>query len=834
MSMNNITPLFHSKSQNKYDLNNIELSLTNSIDNSDFVLLKNGTIKKKRKKNSYLEGYLDNKRLNKAISNSNKKRNKSCSNIKTKTNLFYKTNFDGLKHSINSDKNIFNKAQKINIFENVIINTENNNSLKLSYSYNDNNINNIIGNKKEKGKYNEMMDIKRKKLDKYENLIKTKNMYKDLWKNLKNKNMKKNIKNKNNPNKKNIQKQLDYTFKEEELKEKIKYDKNNLMITKNDGIEYNPLMENKKIRNKSEIMDKTNKTLKLNLNNLIIFKRQKEYKHYDYLGNNYNYYERNESSGRKKIKNENNNEYINIINRIKNEENKYNMRNTYNLKYGYAPEYNIINTNEYGNHKVYVSNNVNYENKKNKSTSNKNHKTTNINMNKVNKNFKNIENITDSIKNNHITFNVNNFNNTKTYLSNTYKKEIKEDEKMKNRFQKLSEENKLNNISNNYSSKKGYNSINNNLQKNNSHLMDNNKYNFKKYEAKIIKTNFDYSNKLEENANKNYNNLNRKEIKHYNTDKKNNINVNNYNYYNSKQGIKHYNLRDKCKKEEQKVNKMIKYDYYANNINKKINEKENKINLEANKENQGIDYHSSHVNHNFYECKNMNPNKMNINNRNNNNQIICSSYKKPKTKAVIEMDKIKENLNEKFKNINKINNLLNQKNKPIIKYNNNNSKEKENIIQQANNLKNIPKNSKMNKINNNQEKLNLRKILKNKRRLHSYSPNKNNSNDYEFYKNDKIIDLDTNSVTINAIKDLNHSQSTKILKKIKKEKNDIIKKHKIRQYLTEKNIMTLSNNNYKRNKSLTRNNSYDLIMPPNDLDEIFNKNIKFFKLLNKD
>ena len=66
-------------------------------------------------------------------------------------------------------------------------------------------------------------------------------MYKDLWKNLKNKNMKKNIKNKNNSNKKNnIQKQLDYTFKEEELKEKIKYDKNNLTITKNDEIEYNP------------------------------------------------------------------------------------------------------------------------------------------------------------------------------------------------------------------------------------------------------------------------------------------------------------------------------------------------------------------------------------------------------------------------------------------------------------------------------------------------------------------------------------------------------------------------------------------------------------------
>jgi hypothetical protein len=102
------------------------------------------------------------------------------------------------------------------------------------------------------------------------------------------------------------------------------------------------------------------------LNNLIIFKRQKEYKHYDYLGNNYNFYERNESSERRRIKNENNNEYINIINKIKNEENKIYMRNAYNLKYGYNPEYNIINTNQYGNHKVYVSNNVNYENKKNK------------------------------------------------------------------------------------------------------------------------------------------------------------------------------------------------------------------------------------------------------------------------------------------------------------------------------------------------------------------------------------------------------------------------------------------------------------------------------------
>ena len=32
-----------------------------------------------------------------------------------------------------------------------------------------------------------MIEKKQNKIDKYENLIKTKNMYKDLWKNLKNK-----------------------------------------------------------------------------------------------------------------------------------------------------------------------------------------------------------------------------------------------------------------------------------------------------------------------------------------------------------------------------------------------------------------------------------------------------------------------------------------------------------------------------------------------------------------------------------------------------------------------------------------------------------------------
>ena len=183
-----------SKSQNKFDLNNIELSLTNSVDNSDFIILKNGTIKQKRKKNSYVERYLNSLRLEKAIENSNKKRVKSYVNIRNKKNLFYKKNFNSesnnnLKNNIHSDTNIFGKAQKINIFENVIINNDltkidNNNNfsnnLKLNFSYNkDNNINNFEKNlcdcdkydNKNKCKYN---SPKQKKLNKYENLIKNK------------------------------------------------------------------------------------------------------------------------------------------------------------------------------------------------------------------------------------------------------------------------------------------------------------------------------------------------------------------------------------------------------------------------------------------------------------------------------------------------------------------------------------------------------------------------------------------------------------------------------------------------------------------------------------
>ena len=888
---NNITHLIESKSQNKYDLNNVELSLTNSIDNYDFILLKNGTLKPKRKKDSYFEGYLDNKRLNKAIENSNKKRVKSCANVRNNINLFYKTNFDGIKsmkNSIHSDTNIFNKAQKINIFENVIINNVDNNSLKLSYSYNNDNSRSIQNKSNKKDKYNKIMNIKKKKIEKYENLIKTKNMYKDLYKNLKKKNDKKNFKNKNNSNKKSIEpisNKLNYknkdNIKEEELNNKMKYDyNNNLMIIKSDIIEYNKNSDKNNIGNKSDLLNKTNKTLKLNLNNLLVFKNHKGYKHFDCLGNNYNYYERNESD-RKKNKNENNNEFINIINKIKNETNKTNVRNTYNLNYGYNPGYNMASSKEYGNHHFYVSNNINYDNKK--STSNLNHKSTSINMNKVNKNFKKIENITDTIKNNHVVFKDTNFNNTKTYISNTYKKEIKErdDSKMKRNKSYNNKENKIDNISSNYFNKSSNNnenhSLNKNMKKNKSYLTKN-KYNLsnkslsnkgefeptknfnnlKKYETKMVKTNFDYSNKPDENIiiNTDYNNINRKEIKYCNTEKKNNK-KNNYNYFYSNQYVKHYknfNMRNNYNEEEKTTND-IKNNYINTEINRKTNE-EKKINFEPRKEkddiNKLINYHSPHVNHNFLECKKMNPKKMNLDsqNRNNNNTIINSHYKKDKNvkiKTVIMNDKIKENLNEKFKNITKINSLLNQKNTPIIQYNSPNNNN-HNLINNVNNIekeksKTILSNKSV-KFNDNDKEENihekfvsLKKMLKGIKRMNTYSQNKTINNESNFNninnnKNNKTHFRDENLVYDHFNQQLNFSKSSKLLKKVKKEKNEITKKFKIRQYLTQKSITKIPSKN--RRKSLKRNKSYDSIMPPNNLDEIFTKNIKFFKFLNRD
>ena len=74
------------------------------------------------------------------------------------------------------------------------------------------------------------------------------------------------------------------------------------------------------------------------------------------------------------------------------------------------------------------------------------------------------------------------------------------------------------------------------------------------------------------------------------------------------------------------------------------------------------------------------------------------------------------------------------------------------------------------------------------------------------------------------------SQSTKLLNKIKKEKNEIIKMNKLKKNLTEKNIVKIPfNNNNKKNKKnnlIIKNKSFDSIMPPNQLDDIYKKNNK--------
>ena len=853
---NNIKSLFHSKSQNKYDLNNVELSLTNSIDDSDFVLLKNGTIKKKRKKNSYYEGYLDNKRLNKAMENSNKKRVKSFSNeIKEKNKLFksFKSNNEiNIKKIVHSDNNIFSKAQKINIFENVVINNINNDNLKLSYSYNKNSnkkekklCNCDKYNEKSKCKYSQMMDKKQKKLDKYENLIKTKNMYKDLYKNLKKKNLKKSIKNKNNskknkndsfnefiPDNKNYQKE---NVNLNIINTTSNNNNNNLQIIKNDIIQYNPFYERKREKNRTVINKSENRNLKLNLNNLLVFKKQKDYKHFDNIGDNYNYYERNESE-RKKVKNNNISEYINILNKIKNEKNKSNIRNIYDKNYGNIPDIIDNNNNDYKNHHIYTSTNINYYNN-NKIKSNANHKLTSINMNKVN--FKNVENITDTIKKNYSILNTNNFNNIKTYIS-------KEKGKMKNNKSNININKNSYNYFNKNSGRNSLNSLNKNIKKNKSYS-NYNKYNIlldksitikndyinksqkksfnnlKKYETKIIKTYFDYGNKFD-----NYNNINRKEIKYCNTDKKNNIS--NYNYYNSSQHIQNYNynynLRDRYKKEETKNEKINDYNYKniiyykkqeKNNIN--INNNKYGITKEIKQKNKITNYHSSRKNHNYYESKSVNANKMKINNqiinsynkRNNNNNILITSLN-------IKND-IKKNLNEKFQNINTNNNNI------LINSTNNINQNKNRF----NNIKvtSINNTNKLNKVN--EELNNIKRILKIKpRKSHSYSPNKKIKKNYFIYgKNNKII-LDMKLITNNSF-NYSQSQSTKLLNKIKKEKNEIIKMNKLKKNLTEKNIVKIPFNNNKKNKKnnlIIKNKSFDSIMPPNQLDDIYKKNNK--------
>ena len=81
-----------------------------------------------------------------------------------------------------------------------------------------------------------------------------------------------------------------------------KYNDDNLKIVKHEIIEYNPYISNterKKTKAYSDIINNINnnskKNLMLNFQNLIVFKNQKGYKHYDNIGNNYSYYEWNES-----------------------------------------------------------------------------------------------------------------------------------------------------------------------------------------------------------------------------------------------------------------------------------------------------------------------------------------------------------------------------------------------------------------------------------------------------------------------------------------------------------------------------------------------------------
>ena len=341
----------------------------------------------------------------------------------------------------------------------------------------------------------------------------------------------------------------------------------------------------------------------------------------------------------------------------------------------------------------------------------------------------------------------------------------------------------------------------------------------KRYETKVIKTYFDYGNKLE-----NYNNINRKEIKYCNTDKKNKLS--NYNYYNSSQHIQNYNynynLRDKYKEEAK--NERLNDNNYKNIIHYKKEEKYN-INIsnkygitkEIKQKNKISNYHSSRKNHNYYESKSVNSNKMKNKSqiKLNNNQIINSYNKRNYNNVLIESinikNEIKRNLNEKFQIINN-NILINSTN---------------GINQNKNSISNIPINKTMsNNSNKVKEELNnLKRILKiKKRKSHSYSPNKKIKKSYFIYgKNNKII-LDMKLITNNINHPLNYSQSTKFLSKVKKEKNEIIKMNKLKKNLTEKNIVKIPININKKKNLIVKNKSFDSIMPPNKLNNIYKKN----------
>ena len=303
-----ITPN-NKKSFKKFNLNlnNLNLSLTNTIDNSSFIILKDGTIKPKRHKNSYFEGYLDNKRLLIAMDTESKiRRVKSCVNDNKKKNLFYKANCLNYKinnsDKRNSDTNIPVNLHRINMFENVFIdenqdnefngnNSKNknryshnnyHNNLNLNFSYNDKirPVGPKINNKNKQNCNCDKYDSKSKckfhknqnqnKINENECLIEKKNRYKNLWKYLNNDNtstITKNkmyhksfdfrpdilIKNENKENNINYNNydfdKFDLTFKsfgiENEMqKNAVKYTPNNLQIINNEKIHYKSNISN--------------------------------------------------------------------------------------------------------------------------------------------------------------------------------------------------------------------------------------------------------------------------------------------------------------------------------------------------------------------------------------------------------------------------------------------------------------------------------------------------------------------------------------------------------------------------------------------------------------
>ena len=144
-----------------------------------------------------------------------------------------------------------------------------------------------------------------------------------MKKSIKNKNnINNNINNDNNNETDNIN-EFNITFKpnyDENSNNKNIVNSQNLSIIKNDRIQYNSNYGKKIININDYINRKDTK-------NLIVFKKQRQYLHYDRISDNYNFYERNDSSERKRNINLTNNNF-------KNETIKSSLRNSYNINYG--------------------------------------------------------------------------------------------------------------------------------------------------------------------------------------------------------------------------------------------------------------------------------------------------------------------------------------------------------------------------------------------------------------------------------------------------------------------------------------------------------------------